>query len=772
MDKLLELLDQTWTIREDNFTTKRMQYYETIFTLGNGYLGTRGAFEENYRLRKPATYLAGLFDQAPNEVTELPNAPDWVSIELELAGERLNLETGELLTYQRYLDLKQGILCRELRWRSPQGKITKLSYQRFVSIQDQHLMGTRVLITPENYSGTIKVSSVLNGQVTNEGTQHFTALEECTFGEKGIYLAMETNESKQILVEAAQHRIEGRVLKENFFTRRRLIGYQALIAGEAKQTLTLEKLVVIYTTRDLDGDGEPSLDKRDRVKALTFGKSQTAAVQGFDFHLKEHVSAWAELWKQADIRIEGDDFAQVAIRFAIFHLIQMAPWRDHRVSIAAKGLTGEGYRGHVFWDTEIFILPFFLYTFPVVARNLLLYRYHTLPGALKKAQENGYEGAMFAWESADTGEETTPKFGGLDLETRKPVRIWCGELEQHISADIPYAVWHYYQATGDWEFIENYGAEILWQTARFWSSRVEYTPESDCYEIKRVIGPDEYSECVDNNHYTNKLAQWTLEKGIELYHLFQEKGDIQDVIGKIGLKEEELATWEQIAAKMRLPRINEHLLLQFEGFLEQKEVDLTAYRHRPEEFFKEFSWEQITSTQVLKQADVIMLMYLLGDQYTLEEKIANWEFYEPKTLHHSSLSPAIHGLFATEIGRKQEALSYFREAAEIDLNDKLRNSDAGLHAATQGGIWQAVVQGFGGVKIKEGILSLTPSLPEHWQRLVFQITYRSVPLRVEITHDQVSLEVLVEKFTPFTIHLGNQRVTIDEQSSRLSVSVR
>lgn len=764
--------DSTWIILEDQFLPERMQYYETIFTLGNGYLGTRGALEENYRLRKPATYIAGLFDAAPNEVTELANAADWVSIELELAGERFDLEKGQVLAYQRRLDLKHGILYRDLRWQSPLGRVTKLSYQRFVSMEDQHLMGIRVAITPENYRGTIKVVSVLNGQATNDGTQHFKAVEECTFGDRGIYLISETYQTHHILAVAASHLVKGKLVNENFFNRRRLIGYEAQFAGETDQTLTFEKLVTIYTSRDLGGtEPKTPAEKTEKVKALTLGENLGAAIQGFDALLAAHVQAWAALWLKADIQIEGDNFAQKAIRFANFHLIQMAPRHDYRVSIAAKGLTGEGYRGHVFWDTEIFILPFFIYTFPEEARNLLLYRHHTLPGVLKKAKENGYEGAMYAWESADTGEETTPKFGGLDLKTRKPVRIWCGELEQHISADIPYAVWHYYQATGDWDFLENYGAEIICQTARFWASRVEYDPEDDCYEIKNVIGPDEYSENVNNNYFTNAMAQWTLRKGLAVYALLQEKGKAEELAAKIGLNGEELANWRIIADKMRLRRINELVLLQFDGFLQQKAVDLAAYRHNPDGFFKDFSWEQITSTQVLKQADVIMLLYLLGDQYTKEEKVANWDFYEPKTLHHSSLSPAIHAIFATEIGRSDEAFRYFVDAAEIDLNNKLSNSEAGLHAATQGGIWQAVVNGFGGVRLRDGQLQITPSLPEHWEKISFQLTYQGVPLQITITKEQVELEVLAKAFTPITIGLFDQTVTLIPERASLSVPV-
>ncbi len=314
----------------------------------------------------------------------------------------------------------------------------------------------------------------------------------------------------------------------------------------------------------------------------------------------------------------------------------------------------------------------------------------------------------------------------------------------------------------------DFGAEIICQTARFWKSRVDYNPEKDRFEIKKVIGPDEYSESVDNNYFTNALAQWNLRKAIEICKFLRKEKKYHDFAAKIGLNDEELETWCEVADKISLPRIDELILLQFDGFLQQREIDLSSYQHDPNSFFNNFSWEEITSSQLLKQADVIMLLYLLNDQFTLEEKIANWDFYEPKTLHHSSLSPAIHSLVATEIGRTKEAFLYFIAATNIDLNDKMKNSDAGLHAATLGGIWQAVVKGFCGIKVKSDRLILRPSLPNHWKRVSFRFTYHLVPIKIQITKENIELQVLEDKFKPLTIQLFDKIVTLDQTTSGLT----
>lgn len=723
------VIDPKWHVVEAEFNPARMGHYESVFTLGNGYLGTRGVFEELYRQRTPGTFVAGLFDKAHhNEVTELPNIPDWIEVSILLDGEELDLTQGKVVAYQRVLNLKEGVLTRTVTWESPKGKRTALKFSRFASLANVHLLGLSIEVTPENWDGSIEFRSALNGQVTNSGTQHFTSLEHSTYAERGIYLFQETVQSKHQVALAANHVVHGELTDESFKNAHRRITYNAVMAGKQGEVARLDKLATIYTTRDRD------LPPATNVLHHTLAESTREARRSLEEHLAEHKAVWAERWEMADVELGAqDDFDQLAVRFSIFHLIQMTAWNDPTVSVAAKGLSGEGYKGHVFWDTEIFIMPFFLYTFPNVARSLLSYRYHTLPGALKNARENGYSGAQFAWESADTGEETTPEVGGIDPVTRKPIPILCGKQEHHISVDVPYGIWNYYRATGDREFLLNEGAEILLLTARFWASRVTYNAAEDCFEIEEVIGPDEYKEGIDNNYYTNALVQWHLRKTAKLVEMLKEDSK-EDLLTRLGVTEGELADWQEIADKIKLPREGA-LLHQFEGFMDLKELDVLKYRDTPGLLQRHHGWEEINQSQVIKQADVVMLLYLLRDHFTKEEKRVNWDFYEPKTMHDSSLSAAIHSIVANDVDLAEEAYAYFKKASRIDLADNMGNTNAGLHSASMGGLWQAVVHGFGGVRVKDGELVVEPKLPQAWDSLSFKVSFQGRRFHVSINRD-------------------------------------
>jgi len=718
-------IDPRWDVVEERFDPERAGHYESLFTLANGFLGTRGATEEGYLVRTPGTYLAGFFEKAPRQVIELPNLPDWVRVELAFAGERFDLTQGTILDYRRVLHMRQGVLIREVRWQSPSGKVTKLRFTRFVSLANRRLAGLRIEICPENYSGLGIIRSFIDGQVTNSGTQHFAPVEINTFGERGMYLLSEGNYSKRLLAQAADHTVVGKINQEGFQSDARRVAYWAEVELVPGEWVKLEKVVATASQRETAHDPLEAA-----VQALE-GQG------GFDACLAAHIAEWDKLWEQADILIEGPDFDQLAVRFAVFHLMQVAPHNDYTVSIAAKALSGEGYKGHVFWDTEIFMLPFFIYSFPETARGLLRYRHHTLPGAMAKAKDAGYQGAMFAWESADTGEETTPTVGGIDFKTKKPIPILTGQLQQHITADIAYAVGHYVKATGDREFLRRYGAEVVLLGARFWASRVELNPETGQYEINGVIGPDEYKENVNNNYYTNRLAKEQLLYAAQLFTEFQE----EEFITRWNFTAEEAKWWQEIACRIALPADGD-LLLQCDGFKELAEIDVLKYRGTPGKLQMEYSWEEIKRSQVIKQADVIMLMYLLGSEYTQEQKLRNWEFYEPRTIHDSSLSAAIHSAFACDIGLEHEAYRYFSKAARIDLGDEMANSAHGLHAAALGGLWQAVFHGFAGIRLAADGLSIKPALPKEWERLELKLWYKGAQLSLTCTPAGGKVELL------------------------------
>ncbi|MEA3453449.1 MAG: glycoside hydrolase family 65 protein [Candidatus Caldatribacteriota bacterium] len=740
---------RNWIVGETDFQPAYLGKYETIFTLSNGYMGVRAATEETYREETRGCYISGLFDKFPGEVTELANIPDWLNIEIKLDGEKFDLKTGKILSYQRQLNIKYGQLVRNIEWESPKGRKTKLSFERFISLDNIHFTALKVKIIPLNYSGAIEICSGINGQTTNSGVQHFKE-GRLRFSSEGIIsMTSRTQESDIGLVIATKHLfyLNGEILevKEEVGSQRRKIFSSSRYKIKQKEELSFVKMVTIYSTRDPDFRGKEKVSDK-KIEKMAIDNLKKFTEIGYDKLFDAHKKRWGQLWKQIDIALDGPDFDQLAIRFSQFHIYQMTPVHDERLSIAAKGLSGEGYKGHVFWDMEIFILPFFIYAFPKIAKRLLLYRYRFLDGARKKAKENGFEGAMYPWECADTGCEVTPKWGGVDFKTGKPQRIWTGELEQHITCDIVYSIWNYFQATCDHDFMYNYGLEIMLETSRFWASRLEYNPEKDQYEINDVTGPDEYSEHINNNTFTNYMVKWQLNKTIQ-FSKWVEINQLKvwnKVTSKIKLTFNELSDWKEKANKIYIGMDKASgFIHQYEGFTDKREVDLLKYKGKVGAITQDYNWEEITQMQVLKQSDIIMLLYLLGDDFSRETKRLNWDYYEPRTLHDSSLSQSIHAILALDIDDIKKGYEYFERSIRIDLGEDLKTSWGGLHAASLGGNWQAVVNGFGGVRItNDGKLRINPHLPKRWKNLKFKITWRGEKYSIEINKNKITFKAL------------------------------
>jgi hypothetical glycosyl hydrolase len=444
------------------------------------------------------------------------------------------------------------------------------------------------------------------------------------------------------------------------------------------------------------------------------------------------------------VTIEADnDFDQLAMRFAQYHLHIMTPAHDNRMNIGAKGLSGEGYKGHTFWDTEMFILPYFIFSAPEIARSLEEYRYLSLPGAHKKAGSNGYEGAQFPWESAwiDDG-EVTPVWGAADIVTGLPTKIWSGFIEQHITADVAYGVWEYYKVTGDQDFMDRCGYELILDTAKFWASRLEEGEDGKLH-INDVVGPDEYKEHVDDNAFTNHMAAWNIRKAIEYCELLRaEKPGLYKALDeKLGLAALE-PVWQDKLARLFLPQPREDLVIpQDRTYLTLKDIDLTKYKKQQNvgSIYRDYNQEQITHMQVSKQADILIMFLLLENQFSAEVKTANWNYYEPRTLHDSSLSLSTHCILANDMGNRELAYELFCKAAAIDVGPNMKTSDAGIHAASLAGVWQSVVFGFGGVRMLDGKLRLNPALPAGWRSLEFYICWQGQKLRVRLTHDSIEL---------------------------------
>ena len=755
--------DQGWLLVEEGFNPAREHEIESLFTVANGYLGTRGSLAEFTPVSRPATFISGLFHRSEDWIPELVEAPDWAQIRVSAAGEELRLDEGRILEHRRILDLRRGVLLREWRHCAPSGRITYLTFFRFVSLADRHALVESVTVVPVNYSGVVAVDSIVDARVRDtadkqlipvrgdgavkeargrsiESAPSYSVLAMCVVGaEKTLAYALATTISSG----------EAITPKYRVFEEPERVTQRWEWEAEIGKAYRVDKFVSAYTSREVS---DPSAAARHHAARLVeFGAEAL---------LEAHAAEWARRWEVADVKISGDEEAQRAVRFAIYHLIATANPEDDRTSVGARGLTGEAYKGHVFWDTDIYMLPFYTYTHPPTARALEMYRYHTLPAARKKALALGYRGALYAWEAADTGEEATPPYVlGLNGEV---IHILSGELQHHISADVAYGVWQYWRATGDDAFFRNAGAEIILETARFWASRVSLEKDG-CYHIRNVIGPDEYHEGVDDDVYTNGMARWNLDRGVETVGVLKRRWPAQwsALAERLQLEPEEPDRWSTIARAMYMGfNARTRLFEQFSGYFDLDYVDLRAHEPRTAPFDVILGRERIARTQVIKQPDVLMLIFLLWEDFEPAVREANFRYYEPRTGHGSSLSPSIHALLAARLGDLNTAERYFRQAAEIDLANNMGNASLGVHIGAQGGLWQAAVLGFGGMRPtrrgsnEDEILAFSPSVPGGWKDLRFSVLHRAKKLSLDIIGEKQSVKMGLRSDAPIHVALG------------------
>ncbi len=734
-----------WKIVETDFDPSALGKAEANFCLGNGYLGLRSALEERYPGETRDLLVAGTFDRfSPEEVTELPNAADVTNIELTLDGERFDLLQGTIHAYSRTLDIQNGRLTREVDWVSPKGKRFSLQFERIVSLRRLHTIALRVTVIPES-DARIMIRSGIDGRVTCDGSQHFTEGQTRFYDKKYMQFCPRTIQSNITFVLGAAHRfaVDGAAcapVSDINIVRRQMYS-SFTVELKAGQRLAMEKYANVFTTRDREA---ADIDLP-TLQAYALGRLKEDEAAGFEALAAESAAAWREkVWDRAILEVEGSDFDQLALRFAQYHMQIMTPAHDNRMNIGAKGFSGEGYKGHTFWDTEIFLLPYFIFTMPEVARSLEEYRYLSLPGAHEKARHNGFEGAQFPWESAwlDDG-EVTPEYMGTDIVTGQLIKVWSGYIEIHITADVAFGVWQYYTVTGDQDYMDRYGYELILDCAKFWASRLE-EGEDGLLHINDVVGPDEYKEHVDDNAFTNYMALWNIRKAIEYAELLaSEKPALYAALdGKLDITAL-LPTWKEKADRIFLTKPNEHgVLPQDSTYLTLRDIDLTKYKQQTHVggIYKDYNQEQITKIQVTKQADVMVLFYLLEEQFPKEVKLASWNYYEPRCLHDSSLSLSTHSVLACDIGDPETGYQMFEKACLIDLdNANPHSSDAGIHAASYGGLWQCAVYGFGGLRMLGGKLRVSPCLPKAWRKLRYAVQWKGQRLIVTVTKNSVEL---------------------------------
>lgn len=688
-------------IIEKEFAIDYLNKYGSQMTIGNGYLGIRGALEEDYPEQVRGMYVAGIYNRPSGSTSsELVNLPDVTRFHLTLDGEVFSMLTGTIHSYERYLDMNTGELIRKITWENSAHKKYQINFRRFVSKVAKHLIAAKLEVTPLTGDMKVKVRTGIDGQQTNFGTQQLKELSLRIFDEERMVGEYQTIESKQQIVVATKVNAKGAFTAKN---RQLMTAVEQNVA--ANETFTLEKISSVNT----------SLSKTDEVLPNTTYLELK----------KETDLAWEKFWKQTGVEIKSTNtFDQFALDFASYHLEIMTPKDDIRCSVGAKGLTGEGYKGHVFWDTEIFILPFFLYNQPKIAKQLLQYRYLHLKEAQEKALENGYKGALYPWESAFSGVEETPEFAAINIRTGTRQKVASAISEHHLVADIAFAVCEYAAATKDTAFMMNCGAEMLLETAEFWISRT--TNRNGRLEILDVIGPDEYTEHIDNNAYTNYMAYFNVKKAMEWNkenQPFQKRA-------------------EKFLANLYLPVANESgLIPQDDTFLQKDWINLDKYKANQgtQGILLDYSRQEVNELQILKQADLVMLFYLLPATFETKVMKRNLDYYEKRTIHDSSLSKAIHAIVENRIGDRKQAYQFFQEACLIDLGTEPHSSDDGLHAAALGAIWLAVIFGFAGIDTREELLQITPNLPDAWQSLTFEFVWKGERIGFKITPKMLEL---------------------------------
>ncbi|PAE31557.1 glycoside hydrolase family 65 protein [Bacillus sp. 7884-1] len=709
-------------IYDNNFDLHSLNKYSSVMALGNGYLGVRAAHEENYTGQTRGMYVAGVYNKATaNEPSELVNLPDIAGMLIEIDGTSFSLLEGEVLTYERALILETGELSREIVWKSKTGARFRFVFQRFVAKDHLHLLASKVTVTSLDQQARIKIVTGIDAQQTNFGKQHLKEESIRVFNEEilqGIYKTTETG----ITIAIATTISASAASRISFSAKNRQLNATIVQDMAKDEPFVFEKIGTVYTSLESVNPDHVGLED---LKANS--------LQGYEALLEKSANAWRVFWQQKGIEIHSsDEFDQTAMDFALYHMEIMTPAHDERFSVGAKGLTGEGYKGHVFWDTEIFIAPFHLFTEPETAKKLLRYRYLHLRQAKEKAAQNGYEGALFPWESALSGKEETPEFAAINIRTGTRQKVASALSEHHIVADIAFAVVQYFQNTLDEEFMRNEGLALLKETAQFWMSRT--VEEGDKLSIKDVIGPDEYTEHIDNNAYTNYMAYYNVEQALYFMDQFQDTDEQLFNRGKDFLN------------TLYLPKPNKDKIIpQDDTFLSKPEIDLTPYKQTQgsQAILLDYSRAEVNEMQILKQADTVMLLYLFPDLFPKEVVAKNLHYYEEHTIHDSSLSKAIHAIVAARCEDEEAAYRFFKEACLIDLGPNPHSSDEGIHAASLGAIWLTAMFGFANMSQRMGRLAFNPKLPKSWSELAFPLMYQGRKLKVRLTHEYFEITKLL-----------------------------
>lgn len=695
-----------WRVEQEGFDPAREHGMESLFTVGNGYLGLRGALSTPLPGAEADLFVAGIYDRKQPSLpyselefltqergdyaySEIVSLPFPLALTVSVDGQPLDLETAPWREHRRTLDLANGILIGLTEYADDHGRQTRVETRRLASLADPHLLMQEVTVTCADHAGLVRIETGMQETALKVNHPHLQRRD--LPARAGIDVrAYTTRASGYTVALASRSRLQGDAEDRSYWQREARPGIP----------LRLQRYVSVFDSRHDD-------DPIEAAVAHIQGKRWEA----FEQERRDHEARFAESWETADVRCESSPATTQALRFNAYHL-RIAADHDPRVSVGARTLSGRAYEGHVFWDVEVFMLPYYLRTVPAIARSLLLYRYHTLDGARQRARELGYRGACYAWESTVNGADATPRRIVLK-SSGKEVPIYTGYEQVHVSADIAYGIWRYWQATGDAEFLQIAGAEILLETARFWASRC--VAEGGRYHIRDVTGPDEYHHTVNDNAYTNWMARFNLEKALWARQWLAEHHPERWVSlqSSLALPNEELEAWQTLIRDLYVPRPNaQGVIEQFEGFFDLRDYHLSAAERFRPPLQRLFEAEATNASQIIKQADVLMLPFLFPETFSPELLAANYNYYEPRTDHGSSLSPPVHAALAARLGRLDDAQHYWRESLWLDLSNTMGNSALGVHAASMAATWQALVFGILGVRFSEQGPVVSPEAPQ------------------------------------------------------------
>ncbi|MEA3506711.1 MAG: CBS domain-containing protein, partial [Elusimicrobiota bacterium] len=649
---------------------------------------------------------------------------------ISVEGEKFDISTMQVLDHQRVLDMKNGLLTRETRYKDAKGREFLYTSVRFFSMARPHTGAMRITLKLLKGDANLTAISRLDDSVYNSGghmiprRRHYNPVD-ISKTDSLTYREFQTNTHKHRIGYGSRKTINqnGTLKAQN-----RSIHEFSL---KGRRQIIFTKIFSIYTSNDC---------RPGKIKKMVASEIKEAAAAGFDKLLAEHKESFSEKWTDADIIIEGSIQNQRAIRFNIYHLIIAARQEFASSSIGARTLSGQGYRGHIFWDTEIYIFPFFAFTQPDTARKMLLFRYHTLPQARDRAADRGFKGAMYPWESTVSGHEQTPRYA--KMIDGSIGEVTTQDFEHHITADVAYSIYQYYKITGDIRFIYSYGAEIVFETARFWASRVEYSGDDGLYHIDNITGPDEFHVEVRDNAYTNYLAGWNLRYAAGLYDSLKDKKTIKKLASKLHITAKTAKQWRDIGDNIALPRSDKYKVInQFDGYMRKKDYRARNYdiNFLPE-IPRYYEYIGMEKTRLIKQPDVLALFNLFPEDFSLKEKKINYDYYIYRTIHKSSLSYCFHSILASEFNDRLRAYIFFRSAAFIDLENIAGNTAGGIHAASLGGLWQAVTTGFAGLRIREEGLTIKPKLPGTMKKITFTFYYRQQRFRLKVSNKKIMIK--------------------------------